>query len=121
MAALIIIEFANTIADPNSATVVLGDCIIAPGPQNGVMVAASRFTRIAVLSGSVSIGTGISSFFEGNMELLIDWASGARPSVTFHSVNESAGASVSWPTATGQSSQKLIPGSLVMLSGIVSQ
>ncbi|HVZ52650.1 MAG TPA: hypothetical protein VG986_11835 [Pseudolabrys sp.] len=122
MSALISINFAGGSATANYVTVVLSNCTVSPGANQGATVAmASALTNITVTANEVSIATAQNARYNGTLSLAIGWSSGQRPAVTLNNLEKDgqSPATITWPTTNGPATQILTPGSAMPLSGIV--
>jgi type 1 fimbria pilin len=114
MSANITIDFGGA-ATSVPVELVLSNCAISVGPQQGVSIKMSS-AYISVVANQVSIGTMIGAQLNGWVEVAIDWAAPLWPAVTLD--NLEGPATVTWPTASGPQTRNLTPGNPTELTGI---
>lgn len=82
---------------------------------------AGGVTNLSILPGGLSIATTPGAAFSGTLALVLQWT-GQDPAVTLNNLalaTHGNPATITWPTANGQETQILTPGTPLTLSGIV--
>lgn len=121
MEAAVTIDLAGGVASASLVRILVQGAAVALGPDEGVTGnIAGGITNISILSGGLSIATAPSAAFGGTVTLALQWT-GPAPAVTLDNLAPAPHgepATIRWPTASGQETQILTPGTPLTLSGI---
>ena len=121
MNAAVTITFAGGTASTNLVQLLVEHAEIALETNDGVATAMDfAFTNISIAPGAVSLATPTGGTFDGTLALVLQW-SGQDPAIILNNLVPAPHgdpATITWPTATGQETQILTPGTPLTLSGI---
>lgn len=121
MNAAVTINFAGGTASTCLVQIFVEHAGVALELNQGVAAGiGSAFTNISIAPGAVWFATATGGAFGGTLTLVLQW-SGQDPAILLNNLVPSphgSPATITWPTAGGQETQVLTPGTPLTLSGI---
>jgi hypothetical protein len=119
--AAVTINFAGGAASTNLVQVFVEHGEFSLELNEGVATGiGSAFTNVSIAPGTVGFATAAGGAFNGTLTLVLQW-SGQDPAIILNNLVPAPHgnpATITWPTAGGQETQILTPGTPLTLSGI---